>query len=360
MEVFLLNKVKQLNIKSSHGTYKVQFINDYKIALRKECRTNDLLIIDEKIFRLFKLNQLIKGKKIILIKANEKNKSFESLGNIIKQVIKHNFKKNNKIIVIGGGITQDIGSFISSLIFRGVDWYFFPTSFLAQCDSCIGGKTSINFYGKKNQLGNFYPPKKIFIDTNFLKSLSKKDLRSGVGEMAHYFFVSSKNDFSYFRKNYLRALDKETIICEKLIYKSLLIKKHFIEVDEHDKKERLILNYGHTFGHAIEALTNYKIPHGVAIANGMNISNFISYKKNFISLSEFEEMREVLSNIFKNDKPSTINTKKYINFLKSDKKNINKNLRAVLTKGIGKMFLCEIPINKKFNQMLDSYENLYL
>ena len=145
MEVFLLNKVKQLNIKSSHGTYKVQFINDYKIALRKECRTNDLLIIDEKIFRLFKLNQLIKGKKTILIKANEKNKSFESLGNIIKQVIKHNFKKNNKIIVIGGGITQDIGSFISSLIFRGVDWYFFPTSFLAQCDSCIGGKTSINF-----------------------------------------------------------------------------------------------------------------------------------------------------------------------------------------------------------------------
>jgi 3-dehydroquinate synthase len=360
MEVFLQNKVMQLNIKSSQGAYKVKFIQDFKIALREECESKDIIIIDEKIYRLFKLDKFLMGKKIITIKANEKNKSFESLGKIINQVINFSFKKNDKIIVIGGGIIQDIGSFISSLIFRGVDWYFFPTSFLAQCDSCIGGKTSINFHGRKNQLGNFYPPKKIFIDTNFLQTLSKKDLRSGVGEMAHYFFVSSKSDFNYFKKNYLKALDKEMLVCKNLIYKSLHIKKFFIEVDEHDKKERLLLNYGHTFGHAIEALTNYKIPHGVAVANGMNISNFISYKKKLISLSQFEEMQEVLSKIFKNDKPSSINTKKYINFLRSDKKNINKNLRAVLTKGIGKMFLCEITIDKNFSQFLDSYENLYL
>ena len=129
------------------------------------------------------------------LEAREDQKSYEGLIPVIQELINSGFRKNHRLIGIGGGIIQDITAFIASIMYRGVSWLFFPTTLLAQGDSCIGSKTSINFSEFKNQVGGFYPPNKILINTGFLDTLSKGDLQSGLGEMSHYFVVAGKNDF---------------------------------------------------------------------------------------------------------------------------------------------------------------------
>ena len=161
---------------------------------------------------------------MIEVSANENQKSYEGLIPIIDKLVNHGFRKNHRIVGIGGGITQDITAFTSSILFRGVDWIFFPTTLLAQGDSCIGSKTSINYKKYKNQIGGFYPPEKIYIDLKFLDTLEHKDFQSGVGEMCHYFIVSSKKDFNFYKNSY-NLLNKSSSALEEIIARSLKIKK---------------------------------------------------------------------------------------------------------------------------------------
>ena len=348
---------KKIKIKSKNSDYSVNFISISRKHFNNTLQPNDIVLVDQKVAKVHALDKLINSEKIIKIVASEKNKDFIELSKIIKKIIAINAKKNSRLIVIGGGITQDIGGFISSILFRGIKWIYYPTSFLGQCDSCIGGKTSINFMNRKNQLGNFNPPETVYIDSKFLTTLSKKDIYSGVGEMSHYFYVKGGNKFNLFLDKYKKCLKLDLNSCSKLAYNSLLIKKRFIERDEFDNNYRLILNYGHTFGHAIEAITNYKIPHGIAVAHGMNIANYLSYKKNYIDKEIFFEMKTALKYIYKDYALSKINVIKYINILKKDKKNINENIRCILTKGLGKAFIDEIVIDKEFRNNLNYYFN---
>ena len=358
MEDIHPNKMyKNISIKSKSFSYKVNFIKASKQHFNKTLKSNDIILADRNVIKKHKLMRLFNAKKVVEISANEQSKDFNSLSKVIKKLKNIEIKRNSRLIVIGGGITQDIGGFISSILFRGIKWVYYPTSFLSQCDSCIGGKTSINFFKNKNQLGNFYPPSEIFIDINFLKTLSNSEIASGVGEMSHYFFIKGGSYYKYFITNYNKCLNLDLKSCELMIGKSLMIKKQFIEKDEFDTNVRLILNYGHTFGHAIESLTNYKMPHGIAVAHGMNLSNYLSMKKNYISQETFFKMRNLLKSIYINNPIHNINIEKYINFLKKDKKNINKNIRCILTKGVGEMFIDEIKINKKLHNDLNNYFN---
>ena len=129
-------------------------------------------------------------------------------------------------------------------------------------------------------MGGFHPPRKIFIDLVFLKTLSKKDLFSGLGEMSHYFVVAGETEFKQYKDDFDKALSSD-IVLSKMISNSLKIKKSYIEIDEFDQNKRQVFNYGHSFGHAIESLTNYKIPHGIAVSFGMDMANFISVKRKF-------------------------------------------------------------------------------
>lgn len=342
-------------ISSSLKKYKVNFTKINSESLSKICKSNDIVIIDKYVKEIFFEEVNMKNIKFIPINANERAKDYSEISKVIKKILKIGIKKNNNLIAIGGGITQDISSFIASILFRGIKWKFIPTTLLAQGDSCIGGKTSINFQGYKNQLGNFYPPDQIYIDTKFILGLKNSDLYSGVGEMAHYFFVDSKKMYNFFQDKYEKALIRDTNAINVLVYNALQIKKKFIEKDEFDQKERLILNYGHTYGHAIETSSNYKLPHGISVSYGMDISNFVSYRLGFIDKNLFYQMRNCLKKIYKRKLPKNINTKSLVDALRKDKKNIDSNLRFIATKGLGKMFIHKIPFNKKFFQIIDDY-----
>ena len=296
-------------------------------------------------------------KNLVIINANENTKDYNNISHIIKKLLKYGIKRNSTLVGIGGGVAQDTTAFIASIIFRGIKWNFIPTTLLAQCDSCIGGKTSINFKKTKNQLGSFYPPQNIYLDTNFLKTLKFNEIKSGLGEMAHYFLVSNLKDWIMYKNN-LNLLLKRNLnmkLLKKMIFRSLLIKKKFIEIDEFDTGKRLILNYGHSFGHALEKITKYKIPHGLAVAHGINISNFISLKKKYINLNIYKDVEKEMSKIVDLKKIKKINLNSFMETLKKDKKNKNNQIRVVLTKGYGKMFLKSFKENFSIISFLREY-----
>jgi len=259
---------------------------------------------------------------------------------------------------IGGGIIQDVTSFISSILFRGIEWIFIPTSLLAMGDSCIGSKTSINFKSLKNQLGGFYPPSNIYIDTSFLKSLPVEDIKSGLGEMCHYFIISSRDDFDFFKKNSFSSI-ADFKLMKEIIYKSLNIKKKYIELDEFDKNERQVFNYGHTFGHAIEGLKNYSIPHGIAVTFGMDIANFISFKYNLLDEKTFIEIREFLKQFWKGYTIKNIHRDKYMFALSKDKKNKGNQLGLILVNKIGDVFKKFTYPDEQFESALNEYFDNY-
>lgn len=328
-------------VKSNIHDYEVYFIDDVKNTLKNELKEGDFIIIDNKVKTLYSewFDEVLTNFKYIGIDATEPQKSYQEVESVISTLIEKGFRKNNRLIAVGGGITQDVTAFIASILYRGVQWYFFPTTLLAQGDSCIGSKTSINFGKFKNQVGGFYPPNKIYVDPKFLESLPNKELQSGLGEMAHYYVVASEEDFSRYKRDYEGALTDKNIL-GGVITRSLEIKKSYIEIDEYDKNERQVFNYGHSFGHAIESLTNYSIPHGIAVSFGMDMSNFVSMKKGYITDEVRQNSRELFEKIWDGyaDQVKGLDIDTYLVALSKDKKNKGTLLGLILNKGYGKVF----------------------
>ena len=327
-------------IKSSIKDYSVHFL-DSTFSWQSPLSKDDVLVVDKNVY--MKWNHLFDLDCMVMpIEAIESNKSYSSVGNVLGDILSSDFTRTNKIVAVGGGIIQDICGFVSSILYRGVSWEFYPTTLLSQGDSCIGGKTSINFENNKNQLGNFNPPDNVYIYPDFTNTLSVSDFRSGLGEMLHFYLVSSESDFEF----YMDAYRRDDI--DALIRRCLQIKKTFVELDEFDRGERLLLNYGHTFGHAIESITEYKIPHGIAVSYGMMISNYISSKLGCLDFGVYNRLNvDIINSLISGYNFSLYNhdVDSYISFLTKDKKNITSDkIRCVLTGGIGQMFLHDIDI----------------
>jgi 3-dehydroquinate synthase len=343
-------------VKSLVHNYKVSFVTDFLSALERCVRAGDVIIIDRKVLELYKtkVNKIIGDYKHYIVHAHEEQKSYLGVLPIIEYLVKNNFRKHNRLVAIGGGITQDATAFIASILYRGVEWMFFPTTLLSQCDSSIGSKVAINFGEYKNQIGCFYPPSHVYIDTEFLDTLSEQDIKSGLGEMLHYYIVSQNEDYEYFKQEYSRAFTNKDVM-KQLLLRSLQIKKKIIEIDEFDKNERQVLNYGHSFGHALEAMTDYQVPHGIAVVYGMDMANFVSMKLEFITVNQFEEIHKFLSILYNGFDIKKIQLEKFINSLTKDKKNKGSELGLILIKGIGKIFKQYVPLDKKFHDWLEEY-----
>lgn len=346
---------KILSVKSIYKEYDVNQIYHLKETLEETLKESDFVIIDKKVCALFpaEIEPALKVKNIV-IEASEEIKSYKGVEPILEELIERGFKKNHRLVAIGGGITQDITSFCASVLYRGVQWIFFPSTLLAQCDSCIGSKTSINFGSYKNQLGTFNPPEEIFLYNDFASTLTDEELRSGLGEMMHFYFIGGREYFNFIIENYDKVFDDLSIL-PSLIKKSLTIKRTLAEIDEFDKKERRIFNYGHSFGHAIESMTSFSIQHGIAVSIGMDIANWVSMHLNFISKDEYLEMHELLIKNRTGEELAKIAPDGLINFLKKDKKNIDGGINVILTKGLGSMFVHQIDDHQLLDNLIQGY-----
>jgi 3-dehydroquinate synthase len=253
---------------------------------------------------------------------------------LIDRLIGGGFRRDGRLIAIGGGITQDAVSFVASMLYRGVEWIFVPTSLLAQCDSCIGSKTSINFRQYKNQLGGFYPSAGVYIDTSLTKTLGQAEVSSGLGEMLHYFLVTSEADFSLFlatAPNVRRGGDG----LEVLVRRSLEIKKQMVELDEFDRGPRNVFNYGHSFGHALESSCNYLLPHGIAVSYGIDLANLVSVHLGLLDSATRNRIRTGCQIVFDGFPCPEIDIDGYYEALKRDKKNSGGQLGLILLSRIG-------------------------
>jgi 3-dehydroquinate synthase len=305
-----------------------------------------LLIIDKKVPSFFtrKIINSISKKKIYIINfnANEKNKNHKNVNKILNVLLKNNFHRNDCLISLGGGITGDVSGFAASIFKRGIKFINIPTTLLAQVDSSIGGKTGINSKFGKNLIGTFYQPDLVISDIDFLKSLSKRELICGYGEILKHSLIANKKFNSFLNLNGSKILNLQTPYIEKSIYQSCLIKKKIIEIDEKENGLRKILNFGHTFAHAYEATMGYskKLNHGEAVILGIASASHFSNMSKFLKKNDFNS---IINNLTKLNLPNDINkffTKKSLNkiisFMKKDKKNNSNKINLVLLKKIGK------------------------
>ena len=351
MEVLLL--FNEFDIDSHKGSYGVKFSPFDSLKKHQIESSSNLIVIDRNLLELYpdKFSE-IEEFRYLTIDASEENKSLDKFPRYIEKLVELNFKRNQKLIAFGGGITQDITCFIASTIMRGVDWEFHPTTLLAQADSCIGSKSSINSGNIKNILGTFYPPKKINIDVNFLSSLEQKDVLSGIGEMIKVHAIAGEESFNSISDSY-ETLFTDKAIMESYIKNSLIIKKKIIEEDEFDTSIRNVMNYGHSFGHAIESATNFYIPHGIAVTIGMDLANFVSYKLKRTSKGNFYKSNRLLKKNYKPFVHTKISHLDLLSALEKDKKNTADELRLILPNEHGEI---EISMQKKGNHISSAIE----
>lgn len=346
----------KITIKSIFREYSVNFVNDFIPYLKSEVNEGAFIVIDSFIINYYKhkILDIITPDKYIVVEANEYNKTIAKCTEIIEILVDRHFRKNQKLIAIGGGVIQDLTAFTASIIYRGVEWVFFPTTLLAQGDSCIGSKTSINIGDKKNLIGNFYPPSNIFIDINFLDSLISDDIKSGIGEMLHFYFYANSPLSVKLIANYDNVLRNRKLLIE-YIMQSLAIKKSVIELDEFDKEERNKFNYGHTFGHAIESVTGYRVKHGQGVTVGMDIANYVSTKFGLVDKAFFDKMHSALLINFPIYNWEHFDLDAYFDALTKDKKNIGESLVCILSEGPGKLVKKQLPFDSKFKGIINNY-----
>ncbi|MHA2281169.1 MAG: AroB-related putative sugar phosphate phospholyase (cyclizing) [Promethearchaeota archaeon] len=351
-----MSAYNKLNIKSNLRDYFVNFVDDFYESLENDSKEKSFILIDQNVYNLYKekIQDFFQPSRYILIEAKESHKTLDYAQFIIKFLINNNIKRNDRLIAIGGGIIQDITGFVSSILFRGIEWIFYPTTLLAQGDSCIGSKTSINVDDLKNQLGTFYPPHHVIIDVNFLKTLNDTEIKSGLGEIIKVHLLDGSESMEFVSKNYESSKTDDDIIKE-LIFRSLNIKKGIIEKDEFDREYRNILNYGHSFGHAIESLTEYGICHGQAVTVGMDMANYVSLKMEILSDKMFNSMREALIKNLPDFQLDSDKIDKLLFALSKDKKNVDDYFNLILTRGPGKMEKLKTKNDDKFQGFLKDY-----
>lgn len=326
-------------------------INDLPKKIRLHCpkAKNIALIIDKKIPKKFKkkLNLKLKNYNILTIpfNANEKNKSIKTVNYFLKILLSKNFNRSDIVIGVGGGITGDVAGFTASIFKRGINFINIPTTLLAQVDSAIGGKTGINSIYGKNLIGSFYQPKFVISDISFINSLPKKEMICGYAEILKHSIIKDKKFFKWLEKNTKAILKKRNKELVYAIKKSCEIKMHFVNQDANEKNLRMVLNFGHTFAHAIEVKNNYsnKITHGEAVLSGMILAARLSVIKKVCS----SKILKKISNIYlKNNLAYTFakysqrrNIEELVPYLKNDKKNNDDKINFILLKNIGKTAL---------------------
>ncbi len=342
----------KLIVKTNTNKYPIlignSLIKNLSLLLKNNSITFNkcMIVIDKKVPKNFikkLLKSLSKKTKIThYIHANEKNKNQKNINEILEKLLKNNFHRNDCLISVGGGITGDISGFASSIFKRGIKFVNIPSTLLAQVDSSIGGKTGINSIHGKNLIGSFYQPDLVISDTDFLKTLPKRELICGYGEILKHSIISDKNFFKYLNKNGSKILNLKNAFVEKAIFKSCKIKKKIIELDEKENNLRKILNFGHTFAHAYEATLGYsnKLNHGEAVILGILSASKFSFKNKLLSKSEFESIESHINKLGLPNKISKFFSVKKINriiyFMQRDKKNNSNRINLVLLHKIGK------------------------
>ena len=367
---------KHFKINGSSLSYEVnQFpftINSYPKRYNISClknidnyiallRTADFIIIDEKVKELYPFPDNLSS-IIYTIEAKEKNKNMHTVLDLIDKFIKNNTSKGNKVLAIGGGIIQDISACACALFRRGQPFLYLPTTTLGQLDSCVGAKCAVNTSTAKNILGLFSAPKEVIIPTFTINTMPTLDHRAGLSEMLRLCLTASSSAVD----NYLNLLPEiiDPSNCdldkyEEALKLSLSIKKSVVDFDEYEIDIRRSMNYGHTFGHSIEKLSDFKIQHGLAVLLGIQIANKFSYTKEFMNKDFFNKISFAVKSTLYNAKSdfsflNKIDPIEVVKQFKFDKKGDGQSVPLILINKPGEMFFYKYLFSSNPKDLIDS------
>ena len=321
-------------IKSQLRDYRAEFAatDEFMDSLSEE--PQNIFIIDSRVWDLYKSKTFAKIPltQTIIQPVSEDLKNLESVSKLYDHLLTRQAKRNITLTVIGGGILQDLCGYVASTLYRGVKWIFIPTTLLAQADSCIGGKTSLNYKNYKNLLGTFFPPAEIIIYPKFVLTLADLDYYSGLGEVVKLHIMGGREKTAAIRSQLPLLKKKDLAVLRKAITESLLIKKGYIEEDEFDRGRRNVLNYGHCFGHAIETISNFAIPHGQAVVVGMMLANLVSRSRGVLSQEALDYLHKELlrPSLFLESKLLEFDPDDLIQAMKKDKKRTGADLPLIM------------------------------
>ena len=289
---------------------------------------NFALITDDLVYKLYndKINENLKKEnlnyKVFIFKNGEKRKNLLTFKKISEEMLKEGFDRRSTIIAFGGGVVGDMAGYVAGTYMRGIPFIQIPTTLLAQVDSSIGGKVAVDLKNGKNSSGLFYQPKKVFIDIDYLNTLSDDEFNNGMIEIIKHGIILDKDYFGFIEGNLanIKDRDKKTLI--SLIQESCKIKADVVQRDEKENDLRRILNFGHSVGHAIETVSNFKLKHGYAVGLGIIKEAEISNKLGYLGNNDLERIKSIVYSFGVEGK--TYNKKKILNILKHDKKNVKK------------------------------------
>lgn len=323
-----------ITIRSNLRDYTVHFQDNADFVEGFSRFPHRLFVIDESVWKLHGNGCLsaIPESERLIFPISEERKNLDSVMEIYDRLMEWSAKKNMTLISIGGGIIQDITGFVASTLYRGLNWVFVPTTLLAQADSCIGSKTSLNYKRFKNLIGTFYPPGEVHIHTPFLQTLEQCDFLSGMGEVAKLHIMGGADTTSALTEALPAILKRDKAALLAAIRRSLAVKLSYMEGDEFDTGRRNLLNYGHCFGHALETVCNYAIPHGQAVVVGMLVANRIAVQRGLLSAASDRRMAEQLLASLLDFKLelSRFSTVELVTAMKQDKKRVGEGLVMVM------------------------------
>ena len=345
-------------IESHTGPYSASFDMDAFEKLNADIPANAHFLVDRHVAALNAdtIGNVLAAPSVLRIDAKESNKSLDRMPDYVAHLVANGVRRDHVLIAIGGGIIQDITCFLAATLLRGIDWQFYPTTLLAQADSCIGSKSSINAGTAKNILGTFTPPRQVSISTRILKTLDEKDVRSGVGEMLKVHAIHGPDAFAQIAEDYdkLFASPDEML---RYIRRSLEIKKTYIETDEFDRGPRNIFNYGHSFGHAIEAATDFAIPHGIGVTIGMDMANYVSGEIGFGDPNLHSARHDILKRNFRNFEQYPVPIEGFLNAISKDKKNVSSGLMLILPDKDARLQKTPCANDSRFRDLCMAYLN---
>jgi len=338
--------IETIKIRSKNGQYDIdvgrniledsfgeilETYKDHKIAI----------IMDSNVQKIYgnQLEKKLDGKDqvyFLSFKAGEESKNRQVKDQLEDKLFELGCSRDTVIVAFGGGVTGDISGFVAATYMRGVPFIQVPTTLLSQVDSSIGGKVGIDHPSGKNLIGAFYPPDKVYIDIELLKSLPKEEIINGISEIIKASIIKDSTLFDYLEDNIECVINLEDKYIENAIISSLKVKANVVELDEKEGGLRKILNFGHTIGHSIEVLSDYKLSHGRAVGIGMAVESLISEKIGILNHSEKERIFRLLDRSKLLEINLNFSSEEIIKKTLLDKKTRKGIVEYALVKGIGK------------------------
>jgi 3-dehydroquinate synthase len=340
-------------VKSIPRPYSVEYDETPDLFARinqlLEKNSKNLLLIDQNILQIYPNKLNITDERIFRAEATEEFKTLEGITRVLNFLQKHEFSKGEQLIVVGGGIIQDIGAFVGAIYKRGIFWTHFPTTLLSMCDSCIGGKTGINYNNAKNQLALFSAPASVVINPIFLKTLDADAINSGLGEILKLCITGGEYFLDIYQKHVSQGKVNSPEDFRALMMAALCVKKAIVEEDEFELNHRRSLNYGHTLGHAIEVLSHYQIPHGQAVVIGMALVNELSHQYGLLSKQALKHLNQLCFDLL-NERImgllAEITLDQMISLLQKDKKTEGQNTSFVFMQQAGDTRFVKLALNE--------------